>query len=351
MTFARSSSEMRAAYTDGFSRGGEMNPTEPGSVGSSSRMLPPLTEFLQTIKHGMPAESDPNYLAVAQRVQPSLQSPASLTQKAVASSSVDLKSMQKMDEFVSEVSMKLLNHSAMASAIVSQSGKVVHANRALLFLLGYQDKDLLGHPIADIIFLEDRDGIIGCIRQMLSGNCTSSQCPIRLVHDSHQFLWVLLHLTMIRDCSGHHLHFLAQMQDLLGLQKHCFGIDATVRQSEDRFRCAFEQAVVGMAVLGPDGKILNANSYLCSMLGYSSEQLSGKILDDLMHPDDRDSSPNLCHELIASQSSNTVHFNRRYIATSGRVVRAHAMMYRRLDSYGRTEYYVAQFRESSIDFF
>ncbi len=49
-----------------------------------------------------------------------------------------------------------------------------------------------------------------------------------------------------------------------------------VRISADRrFRMAFEQAAVGMAHVGLDGKFLRVNRRLAEMLGYSAEELLG----------------------------------------------------------------------------
>jgi PAS domain S-box-containing protein len=49
---------------------------------------------------------------------------------------------------------------------------------------------------------------------------------------------------------------------------------------------AFEQALVGMAVAGPDGILLDANEALCSLLGREREEILGKTFSDLTHPDD-----------------------------------------------------------------
>ena len=63
--------------------------------------------------------------------------------------------------------------------------------------------------------------------------------------------------------------------------------EATLRESEERFRSIFHQAGIGVAIKRiEDGKIAQANPALQEMLGYSAEELQGMAFVDLVHPDD-----------------------------------------------------------------
>ena len=54
--------------------------------------------------------------------------------------------------------------------------------------------------------------------------------------------------------------------------------------SEAKFRATFEQAAVGIAHTGLDGRFLQVNQKLCDMLGYTREELLGKTLPEVTHP-------------------------------------------------------------------
>ena len=56
--------------------------------------------------------------------------------------------------------------------------------------------------------------------------------------------------------------------------------------SEGRFRAVFEQAAVGVAMVGPDGSFLLVNRRLCDLLGFSMEELSQRSSRQATHPDD-----------------------------------------------------------------
>jgi PAS domain S-box-containing protein len=58
-------------------------------------------------------------------------------------------------------------------------------------------------------------------------------------------------------------------------------------RSEARFRSTFEQAAVGVAHVGLDGRWLRANQRLCAMLGYDEPELRQRTVLDVVHPEDR----------------------------------------------------------------
>jgi diguanylate cyclase (GGDEF)-like protein/PAS domain S-box-containing protein len=63
--------------------------------------------------------------------------------------------------------------------------------------------------------------------------------------------------------------------------------EAVLRESEERFRVAFNQAAVGLAHVAPDGRWLMANNKLCEIVGYSRTELLAMSIQDLTHPEDR----------------------------------------------------------------
>lgn len=77
--------------------------------------------------------------------------------------------------------------------------------------------------------------------------------------------------------------------------------EASLRDSEERFRSAFEQAAVGMAHVSLDGYYVRVNDRLCAILGYAREELLQKNFAELTHPDDRPTSLLLSENLLAGK--------------------------------------------------
>ena len=61
--------------------------------------------------------------------------------------------------------------------------------------------------------------------------------------------------------------------------------EIALRQSEERFRAAFENAVVGRALVLPDGAILQANDAAARILGMSRQKLETKTWPELIAPE------------------------------------------------------------------
>jgi diguanylate cyclase (GGDEF)-like protein/PAS domain S-box-containing protein len=59
-----------------------------------------------------------------------------------------------------------------------------------------------------------------------------------------------------------------------------------VREIFSHFKAAFEGAVIGMALIGPDGRFLEVNPALCDLYGRSRRELLQHGWQDLTHPDD-----------------------------------------------------------------
>jgi PAS domain S-box-containing protein len=63
--------------------------------------------------------------------------------------------------------------------------------------------------------------------------------------------------------------------------------EQVARESEQRFRAAFDRAPIGMAVSTADERILDANPALSHLLRRTADQLRGEPFDQFVHPEDR----------------------------------------------------------------
>ena len=92
--------------------------------------------------------------------------------------------------------------------------------------------------------------------------------------------WV--QITPLRDGDGAVSGGMLLTQDISTL-KHA---ERELEQAEERFRTAFEQAPIGMGIVALDGRYLRVNQALCSITGYTPEQLLQTTVETLTHPDD-----------------------------------------------------------------
>ncbi|MDX6694680.1 MAG: hypothetical protein QOF02_2283 [Blastocatellia bacterium] len=106
----------------------------------------------------------------------------------------------------------------------------------------------------------------------------------------------------------------ASMQQAEQAEKHV----AALRESEERFRSAFDHAA-GMALVAPDGRWIKVNRSLCEMLGYSQEELLATNFHAITHTDDL--SPLIANiaKLLDGKLS-THQMEQRYVGKQGQMI-------------------------------
>src|SRR5262249_19168372 len=82
------------------------------------------------------------------------------------------------------------------------------------------------------------------------------------------------------------LHFPQQIAEHEAQEARVAAAEREAQQNQKRFHAAFTQASIGMAIVSPDGAVVQANQALCALLGYGEAQLHGRPFDCLLHPSD-----------------------------------------------------------------
>lgn len=91
------------------------------------------------------------------------------------------------------------------------------------------------------------------------------------------------------------------------------------RRSEQRFKSSFQDAPVGMALVGTDGRFLQVNGALCGIVGRGEEELLTKTFADVTHPDDVAADLlNLRRVLAGDNEAHQV--EKRYVHKDGHTV-------------------------------
>src|SRR5205814_1979889 len=94
-----------------------------------------------------------------------------------------------------------------------------------------------------------------------------------------EITWVVGHAVPELDGNGQLTGFLGTITDVTEHKR-------AERINEDRFRSAFGFAPHGMALVGPGGRFLQVNRFLCQMLGYTETELLSLRFQEISHPDD-----------------------------------------------------------------
>ncbi|MDP3082437.1 MAG: PAS domain S-box protein [Rubrivivax sp.] len=138
---------------------------------------------------------------------------------------------------------------------------------------------------------------------------------LRLRHRSGSYRHILSRATLVLDDHGQALRMMGTHVDVTERK----AAESALRDSEARFRATFEQAAVGVALVGLDGRWLRINQRLCDIVGYSAAELELLRYQDITHADDLGADLGLVQRLLAGEM-NTYSLEKRYLRKSGEAV-------------------------------
>jgi PAS domain S-box-containing protein len=99
-------------------------------------------------------------------------------------------------------------------------------------------------------------------------------------------------------------------------------VEGTLRESEERFRKVFENALVGIAISDRQGQFQQCNPAYSALLGYSEEEFRRINFASLVHPEDREANLIEIRRLQAGEVSS-FEIENRYVHKNGQPVWVH----------------------------
>lgn len=200
-------------------------------------------------------------------------------------------------------------------AIMDVDGTVQRVNAALCRLLDRDEADLLGRSLVDLAHPDDAERDAEDVRRVLTGEADGLHGQRRLLRADGGVVHAAISASLVRDEVGWPEQFVAQVVDVTALVEG----QRALRDSEEQFRSVFDNALVGMALTAPDGRLLRVNAAMARMLGYRAEELVARSWPEITHPDDVDESARLVRACLAGELSGFT-AEKRYLHADGHVV-------------------------------
>ena len=167
-------------------------------------------------------------------------------------------------------------------ALIDREGIVVFANQKMADLLGCPVARIIGAPV--YAFVDEE--CAGDVREFLQhlGRNVREVFEFELVRRDGTCIHTLIATTPIIDTGGTCRGFLAGVQDITPLKQ----MEANLRESEEKYRSLVELSAEA-TLIHRDGRIIFVNPAGLKLLGASRpEEVIGKAILDIVHPDARD---------------------------------------------------------------
>jgi len=164
-------------------------------------------------------------------------------------------------------------HVGVGMVLTSPEGELLRVNEAFLSMLGYSANEISTMNFKTLTYPDDIETSIKQMKSLLCNESKNCSFTKRYIHKDGHTVWTDLSIVLLRDSSGKPLHFITHVQNISEL-KHAV---TALAESKERLASIFKAVPTGIGVVqGTDRVIMDVNEKVCTMTGYSREELIGK---------------------------------------------------------------------------
>ena len=206
-------------------------------------------------------------------------------------------------------------HATVGIAEVDAEGRRMRVNATACAITGRSREELLGGSIFDVLHSEDRDADVAQYRRLVAGEIDRYSIEKRIVRNDGSVIWASVASSAVRDAAGKFLYGVRIFEDITDSKR---AADA-LAESEQRLAATYEHAAIAISEVDQHGRLLRVNETTCAITGYAREELLGRSIFDVTHPDDRDPDVELFRR-HATAAGNRYAVEKRLIRKDGRVI-------------------------------
>ena len=200
-------------------------------------------------------------------------------------------------------------------ALISPERGYMQVNSAFCDMVGRNRDELEGTWPHNITHPDDMDKDRERWQEMVSHATKTQRFEKRYLDADGTVIWADVEGISVRHSDGRLSYAILQVVDISGRKQ----AEAALQESEERFRSAFDNAPIGVALISPEGGRLQVNQALCDMLGRSEEELLGGWAVDITHPNDLEANAEMWQRLVTGEEDN-VRLEKRYIHADGHTI-------------------------------
>ncbi len=203
----------------------------------------------------------------------------------------------------------ILATAADAVVCTDDSGKIVLFNKAAARIFGHGPDEALGKQMDLLVSPDTRRYGNEMMATQPLGQAVSGLRGLGLHKSGRTFP---IEFSLSRSVVGNEAIWTGVMRDVSAREE----MEAALRESEERFRRAFEHSGIGRAIQSLDGRYVQVNQTLCEMFGYSAEELRNKAWREIVHPADLRAAQD-SHARLLSEDVPFLRWEGRYVHKSG----------------------------------
>ncbi|WP_416666981.1 PAS domain S-box protein [Egbenema bharatensis] len=211
--------------------------------------------------------------------------------------------------------------------------QVIDINPNLISVKDWNGRFTLANQALAEAYNTTVENLIGKTEADFSVSTTETERHLQIDRQIMETLQPLLHQEeSFTDLAGKVQHFQISRKPFVsvdGQTRYLFGVatditrlkqtTAALQESEERFRRAFDDSAIGMALNNLGGRWLKVNPAFCTIVGYSEAELTQLTFQELSHPGDLQTDLAYIDELLSGKI-RSYQMEKRYFHKQGHLV-------------------------------
>ena len=140
------------------------------------------------------------------------------------------------------------------------------------------------------------------------------------------------------------IEFLQSVGGQIALAIERKSAEEELRENQERFRSAFDNAPIGIALVSPEGRWLQVNRSMCEIVGYTERELLSSTFQAITHPDDLEADLEHVRQMLDGEI-RTYQMEKRYLHRQGHVVFVLLSVSLVRDAAGQPLYFISQVQD------
>src|SRR5688500_3644482 len=188
----------------------------------------------------------------------------------------------------------LIEHVIDMIVVLGADGTILWASPAAERMTGHRVADFIGTSGLDLVHPDDLEAVLFNLEGTVRDGGERSPSEFRLRKADGTFIPVeTVANNRLDDPKVNGI--IVTVRDI----SRRLEVEQTLHEAEERFRVAFDEAPIGMAMISPEGRWLRVNGELCALIGYTQEELLPLTVADVVDPDDLQNDIVLASECLA----------------------------------------------------
>ena len=191
-------------------------------------------------------------------------------------------------------------------SLLDADGITLYDSPSIVRLLGYSNSELLGTNAFDLIHPDDLEANKSLFGKLIQEPGHREVATLRYRHKDGSWVW--LEVIATNHLADPDIQAVILNYHDVTERKQA---EASLQESEERFRQVFENASIALIVLDDDGNYIEVNHEAVELTGYSADELLGMSLPALTPPELQDKTWKAFAEATRNRKSEGETFIRR----------------------------------------